>query len=151
MQKKPNVLFLSTGDSTRSLMAEGFLRTRAGDYFQAVSVGIEPGEPHPLAAEVMREVGVDISGERPRSVAESVKSNFSYAIVVYDAAKERSPIFPFTPKLLRWSITNPSVAACSPDEKKEMFRRVRDEIHANIQKFLKETAQKHAEPAALAA
>ena len=77
MQKRPNVLFLSTGDSTRSLMAEGFLRTqKTGDCFQAVSVGIEPGEPRPLAAEVMREVGVDISGEKPRSVAESVKSNF---------------------------------------------------------------------------
>ena len=91
MQKIPKVLFLSTGNSTRGLMAAGFLRTLAREQFQAASAGIEPGEPDPLAVEVMSEVGVDISGQKSKTVAESLKDHFAYVIVVYDSARERSP------------------------------------------------------------
>ena len=66
MDKRPKVLFLSTGNSTRSQMAEGFLRTLAGDWFEVSSAGIEPGEINPLAVEVMKEADIDISTKKPR-------------------------------------------------------------------------------------
>jgi len=151
MQKKPKVLFLSTGNSTRSLMAEGFLRTLAGEYFQAASAGVQPGEPHPLAVEVMGEVGIDITGQTPKSVAESLKDQFGYAVIVFDPAKERSPIFPFTRNLFRWSLADPAAAQGSPAEKTEAFRRARDEIRKNIENFLNETVQQRQERVAKAA
>lgn len=150
MQKIPKVLFLSTGDSTRSQMAEGFLRTLGGEYFQTASAGIESSELHPLALEVMSEVGIDISQQEPKSVAESFKDQFGYVIMVYDSAKERSPIFPFARNVLHWSLADPSTAQGSMAEMKEVFRSVRDEIRTKIQSFLNETAQKRQERAAIA-
>jgi|ERR1017187_2246163 arsenate reductase len=67
---KPKVLFLSTGNATRSLIAEGFLRTLTGDRFDVVSAGVEPSALNPLANEVMKEAGIDISGQKPKSVAQ---------------------------------------------------------------------------------
>jgi arsenate reductase (thioredoxin) len=149
MQKIPKVLFLSTGNSTRSQMAEGFLRTLAGEYFQPVSAGIEPGNVEQLAVEVMREFGIDISRQKPKSVSESFKDNFGHVVVVYDPGKERPPIFPFTRKLLRWSLPDPSAAQGSRDEQKEVFRRVRDEIQRKTQDFV--NAEKRQERPAIAA
>ena len=151
MEKRPKILFLSAGDSTRGLMAEGFLKNLAGEHFQTASAAIEPGDPHPLAFEVMNEVGIDLSEQKSKTVAESLRDHFSYVIVVYDASRERSPIFPFTPRLLRWSLTDPSNAPGSAIEKKEMFRRVRDEIHKYIQQFLNETGHAHQDRTPVAA
>jgi arsenate reductase len=150
MQKIPRVLFLATGDSTRSQMAEGFLRTLGGEYFQTVSAGIESSELNPLALEVMSEVGIDISQQEPKSVAEALKDQFRYVIMVYDSARERSPIFPFSPSVLHWSLADPSAALGSMAEKKKVFRSVRDEIQTKVQSFLNETAQKRQERAAIA-
>jgi len=140
MQRKPKVLFLSTGNSTRGVMAEGFLRALAADYFEGVSVGVRSSEVHPLAGTVMDEVGIDISGQKPRSVAESVRESFSHAVILYDSATERSPIFPFTPHLLRWSIADPTTVEGSSSEKAEVFRQIRDQIQTNIEKFVNEFA-----------
>lgn len=141
MQGKPKVLFLSTGNSTRSLMAEGFLRALIKDQLQTVSAGIEPGGPEPLAVEVMREMGIDISSQKPKSVAESLKDHFTYAVIVYDPAKERSPIFPFAPRLYHWSVSDPSGSTGSTGstpEQKEAFRRARMQIHGYVHNFLEE-------------
>lgn len=138
---KPKVLFLSTGNATRSLIAEGFLRNLTGDRFEVASAGTEPSALNPLAGDVMKEAGIDISGQKPKSVAQSVKESFGYVIAICDTAKEKSPIFPFTLHLLHWSIADPNTAAGLPEQKTEVFRRVRDEIHGKVTEFIAGTAQ----------
>ena len=138
---KPKVLFLSTGNATRSLIAEGFLRTLTGDRFDVVSAGVEPSALNPLANEVMKEAGIDISGQKPKSVAQSVKERFGHVIAICDIAKERSPIFPFTLHLRHWSIVDPNNALGSPGQRTESFRRARDEIKDKVKEFIADTAQ----------
>jgi protein-tyrosine-phosphatase len=84
---KPRVLFLSTGNATRSLIAEGFLRTFTGDRFDVVSVGVEPSTSSPLASEVMKELEIDISRQMPKSVAQSLKERFGHVITICDTAR----------------------------------------------------------------
>jgi arsenate reductase len=139
--QKPTVLFLSTGNATRSLIAEGFLRTLTGDRFDVASAGVEPSALNPMASEVTKEAGIDISGLKPESVAQSVKERFGYVIAICDTAKERSPIFPFTLHLQHWSIVDPNTADGLPEQRTEMFRRVRDEIKDKVGEFIAGTAQ----------
>jgi len=142
VQKKPKVLFLSRGNATRGQMAEGLLRSLAADRFDATSAGIEPGTLNPMAVEAMREAGVDISRQQAKNVKELLKEHFAYVITVCDLARERAPIFPFTPNLVHWSIYDPESAQHSAEEKKNVFRRVRDEIRAKVESFLSETTKK---------
>jgi arsenate reductase (thioredoxin) len=142
VQKKPKVLFLSRGNATRSQMAEGILRSLGAERFEATSAGIEPGRLNPLAIEAMREAGLDISRQQAKDVKELLKEHFAYVITVCDLARERAPIFPFTPNLVHWSIYDPESAQHSPEEKKIGFRRVRDEIRAKVESFLNETTKK---------
>ncbi len=139
--QKTRVLFLSTGNATRSMIAEGFLRNLTGDRFDVASAGVEPGALNPLAGEVMKEAGIDISGQKPKSVAQSVKERFGYVVAICDTAKERSPIFPFTLHLQHWSIVDPNGADGLPAQKAEAYRRVRDEINVNVRQFIADTAQ----------
>ena len=139
--QKPRVLFLSTGNATRSLIAEGFLRTLAGDRFDVASAGVEPSALNPLASEVMKEAGIDISGQKPKSVAQSVKERFGYVIAICDTAKERSPIFPFTLHLRHWNIVDPNTSAGLPEQRTEVFRHVRDEIKNQVRQFVADTEQ----------
>jgi arsenate reductase len=141
VQKKPKVLFLSRGNATRGQMAEGLLRSLAADRFDATSAGIEPGTLNPIAVEAMREAGVDISRQQAKNVKELLKEHFAYVITVCDLARERAPIFPFTPNLVHWSIYDPESAQHSEEEKKNVFRRVRDEIRAKVESFLSETTK----------
>lgn len=140
-RQKPRVLFLSTGDATRSLIAEGFLRTFTNGRFDVASAGVEPTTLNALASEVMKEAGIDISGQRPQRVAQSLRERFGYVIAICDTAKERSPIFPFTLHLRQWSIVDPNTAGCLPDQKTEVFRRVRDEIKNKVAEFIIDTAE----------
>ncbi len=138
---KPTVLFLSTGNATRSLIAEGFLRNLTGDRFDVASAATEPSALNPLAGDVMKEAGIDISRQKPKSVAQSVKESFGYVIAICDTAKERSPIFPFTLHLLHWNIADPNSAGGLPEQKTEVFRRVRDEIKDKVRQFIEDTAK----------
>jgi len=122
-------------------MAEGLLRSLAADRFDATSAGIEPGTLNPIAVEAMREAGVDISRQQAKNVKELLKEHFAYVITVCDLARERAPIFPFTPNLVHWSIYDPESAQHSEEEKKNVFRRVRDEIRAKVESFLSETTK----------
>lgn len=151
MDTKPKVLLLSTGDATRSLMAEGFLKALTGEHFHTVSTSIKSGEPHPLAIEAMSEVGIDISGQKSRSVADSLKEHFTYAVILYDAAKEHSPIFPFAPKLYHWSVADPVAANGSRIGAREIFQHTRNEIRTNVEKFLEEAGIKWQEALPVAA
>jgi arsenate reductase len=139
--QKPKVLFFSTGNATRSLIAEGFLRNLTGDRFDVASAAVDPSALNPLAGEVMREAGIDISGQKPKSVEQSVKERFGYVIAICDTAKEKSPIFPFTLHLSHWNIVDPHTVAGSPEQRAEVFRHVRDEIKDQVSQFVTETAQ----------
>jgi len=148
MEKRPKVLFLSTGNSTRSQMAEGILRASAGDIFEPVSVGIESTDRDPIAIEVMKEVDIDISRQHSKTVPESFKEHFGFVITVSDP-RERAPIFPFTPNLVHWNLEDPSVRQIATQEKKDAFRHAREELRARVQAFVTETSQRYqvAEPA----
>jgi arsenate reductase len=138
---KSKVLFLSTGDATRGLIAEGFLRTLTGDRFEVVSASVEPGALDPLAGEVMKEAGIDICGQKPRSVAYSLKQRFGHVIAICDTTKERSPIYPFALSVLHWDIVDPNSVTGLPEQKSEVFRRVRDEIKDKVKQFVADTAK----------
>jgi arsenate reductase len=136
---RPKVLFLCTGNSARSQMAEGYLRHIAGDNFEPLSAGIQPKGLNPLAVEVMREVGIDISNQRSKDVREFLGQAIPYVITVCDNARERCPIFPLTFKFLHWSFDDPAAAQGSHDEKLTVFRRVRDELFLRIDEELVRT------------
>jgi arsenate reductase (thioredoxin) len=133
---KPKVLFLCTGNSARSQMAEGYLRHVAGDQVEPLSAGIEPKGLNPLAVEAMREIGIDISKQRSKDVREFLGQAIPYVITVCDNARERCPIFPRTYKFLHWSFDDPAAAQGSHDEKLTVFRRVRDELRRRIDEEL---------------
>ena len=139
--QKPKVLFLSTGDATRGLIAEGFLRTLTGDRFDVVSAGVKTGALDPLAGQVMKEAGIDISGQKSKSISYSLKQRFGHVIAICDLAKERSPIFPFSLGILHWNIVDPNSATGLPEQKTEVFRHVRDEIKDKVKQFVADTTK----------
>ena len=133
---KHTVLFLCTGNSARSQMAEGLLRELGGEGFDVESAGTAPAGLNPLATEVMREIGIDLSGQRSKSVADFLGKRFDHVITVCDRAKESCPIFPGAAKMLHWSFDDPAAAEGTEKERKLVFRRVRDEIRHRIERFL---------------
>lgn len=150
MTHKPKVLFFSTGDSTRSQMAEAFLEAFAGDKLIAVSTAVKTPERNPLTDEVMKEVGIDISQQHAEELATSLKEHFACVITVCDASRERFPVWPFTRNLFHWSLPDPTVGNGSPEELKTAFRRVRDEIGQKVRDFTSQNLQGLAAHAAAA-
>jgi len=138
MDNKPRVLFLSTGNATRSEMAEGFLRSVAGERFIAVSAGLESNVASPPALEVMREAGVDIGSQRAKSVKESLREHFGYVVTIFDSRREKSPTFPFSPNLLKWSVPDAATDDRPSDQTKEEFRRIRDQIKDRVMQFVRD-------------
>jgi arsenate reductase len=132
---KAKVLFLCTGNSCRSQMAEGFLRAFGGDSFEAHSAGTKASELNPMAIEVMREAGIDISRQRSKNAAEYLGTHFAYVITVCDNAKESCPIFPGPSLRMHWPFQDPALAAGSERVRLEIFRRVRDQIAARVHEF----------------
>jgi arsenate reductase len=134
MIKKKRVLFLCTGNSARSQMAEGLLRATAGDQFEVFSAGTFATFVRPQAIAVMDELGIDISGHRSKSVDEFVQDQFDYVITVCDHANQHCPVFPGTIKRIHWSIDDPVAA---PEEKQlKAFRAGRDELQRRISDFI---------------
>ena len=127
------VLFLCVHNSARSQMAEGLLRAKAGDRFQAFSAGSEATEVRPLAVRAMAELGIDISGQRSKTTDTFAGQEFDYVVTVCDDAKEACPYFPGAIQRLNWSFEDPSAAKGSEDERLAVFRRVRDEIAARME------------------
>lgn len=134
---KTKVLFLCTGNSCRSQMAEGWLRDLAGTEFEVFSAGISPAGLNPVAVLVMREIGIDISRQRSKHTAEFLRQDFSYVITVCDSAREHCPIFPGTHKKLHWSFEDPATVVGSEEQRLAEFRRVRDEISGKVREFVK--------------
>ena len=135
MSNHIRVLILCTGNSARSQMAEGLLRHMAGERFESASAGVEPGHVRPQAIEAMREIGIDISGHRSKSVEEFNGQDFDYVITVCDNAKERCPVFPGRTRRIHWSFDDPAAAPGDEATQMSVFRRVRDEIAARLEEF----------------
>ena len=133
---RPRVLFLCTANSARSQMAEGLLRALAGDRFEVVSAGVEPGSLHPLAVKAMAEAGIDISTQMAKSVDRFLGQEFDYVITVCDAAAERCPVFPGRARRLHWSIEDPANATGTEEQRIRAFRAARDTLRAHIEEFL---------------
>ena len=133
---KQRVLFLCTGNSARSQIAEGLLRHLAGDRYDAMSAGTHPAGLNPGAVAAMRELGIDISAQRSKRMDVFVDQAFDYVITVCDRAKESCPRWPHTGQLLHWSFDDPAVVTGSPDQQRQAFRTVRDHIKAHLEEFL---------------
>ena len=137
---KPSILILCTGNSCRSQMAEGFLRSFDSG-MEVHSAGTIPAtEVHPLATQVMQEKGIDLSGSRPKKVDEFLAKPFDYVITVCDGAKESCPVFTGEVKRrLHIGFDDPAAATGSAEEVLAVFRRVRDEIEVRFREFWRET------------
>lgn len=140
MEPKLRVLILCTGNSARSQMAEGLLKNIAGDRFEVFSAGTKPVGLNPNAVMALKEIGIDISANRSKSVDEFISQHFDYVITVCDNAKESCPIFPGEGQRIHHSFTDP--AAVSSAEQPELFRRTRDEIGAWLREFISDAARK---------
>jgi arsenate reductase (thioredoxin) len=131
---KQRILFLCTGNSARSQMAEALLRLIAGDHFEAESAGTHPAGLNPMTIESMQETGVDVRHYRSKNLDEFVGQPFDYVITVCDRAKESCPVFPGASNLRHWSFDDPAQAPL--DSRREVFRLVRDEIANRLCQFL---------------
>jgi arsenate reductase len=130
------ILFLCTGNSARSQMAEGLLRHLAGNRFEVFSAGTRPAGLNPTAVQVMREIGIDISGHRSKHVDEFSGQAFDCVFTVCDNAKEVCPLFPGGGKRIHHSFEDP--ASAPPERQLKVFRRVRNEIAANLRRFVRD-------------
>jgi arsenate reductase len=128
MSEKKQVLILCTGNSARSQMAEGLLRHDAGDLFEVESAGTQPSLVRPEAIAVMKELGIDISQHRSKSVLEFQGKWFHFVITVCDNARENCPTFFGAIQRLHHSFDDPAAVVGSDEERLASFRRVRDEL-----------------------
>lgn len=137
--KKPNVLFLCTGNSCRSQIAEAILRKKAGDYFTVYSAGTHPHSINPFTIKVMEEAGYDLSNHRSKNLTEYLgKIHMGIQIAVCAKAAEECPTFPGAGTKLSWPFEDPAAFEGSDEEKLEKFRSVRDQIEEKIDIWLKE-------------
>ncbi len=139
MEKK-RVLFLCTGNSARSQMAEAFLRRLGGDQFEAFSAGLEPKGINPYTLRVMAEKGYDMAGHYSKPLDDYMgKVHFSYMITVCGHADQHCPsVFPGMGQRMHWHFDDPAAATGSEEEILAIFRQVRDQIEARIQAWLAE-------------
>jgi arsenate reductase len=130
------ILFLCTGNSARSQMAEGLLRAHGGDRFEVHSAGTHPVGLNPLAVQAMREIGIDISHHQSKSLDIFLDQPFDSVITVCDRAKESCPLFPRAAATQHWGFDDPAAVGGTSEERQAAFRRVRDEILERIRLFL---------------
>ena len=139
------VLILCTGNSCRSQMAEGLWRTLGKGNWDSFSAGSKPaGFVHPMAIEVMQEIGIDLSNNRSKHLEEFTGQSFDLVVTVCDSAKAACPVFPGAKDMLHWPFDDPALATGSSDEVRSQFRRVRSEIADRIQAYLADQASDRA-------
>jgi arsenate reductase len=130
------VIFVCTGNSARSQMAEALLRREGGARFEVVSAGVSPRGVNPLTFRALAEVGIDIAGARAKSVTEYLGQPFDYVITVCDRARESCPVFPGGAETLHWGFDDPAQAEGSEAERLAVFRLVLGEISGRIRRFV---------------
>jgi arsenate reductase len=133
MSEKTRVLFLCTGNSARSQMAEALL-TKLADVFSA---GLEPKDVHPMTIRALDEIGIDWSKARSKTLTEYLgKIHFGYLITVCSRAEEKCPVFPGMGQRLHWPFDDPAAVQGSEEEQLAAFRTVRDQIEVKIMAWL---------------
>jgi arsenate reductase len=137
---KARVLILCTGNSARSQMAEGLLRRFGGEQFEVFSAGTRPVGVNPLAIEAMWELGIDISAQRSKSVAEFAAEKFATVITVCDNVAEECPVFPGAPERVHWSLRDPAAVSGTRDKKLAAFREIRGDLERRIREFVSSAA-----------
>ena len=136
MQDEPRVLFVCTGNSCRSQMAEGLLKHYGNGEFEVYSAGLSPSYVHPLAIKAMAESGIDITNQYSKTVNEFIGQEFSYVITVCGSAKELCPVFSGKYKVLHWSIEDPASTSGTEEETMKVFRKVRQNILEKVKYFV---------------
>jgi arsenate reductase (thioredoxin) len=129
------ILVLCTGNSARSQMGEGLFRHEGQGKFEVQSAGTKPSLVRPEAIAVMRELGIDISDHRSKSVNEFEGQSFDYAVTVCDNARDNCPFFPAGSQRIHWSFEDPAAVQGSEEERLAAFREIRDQIHAKVKEF----------------
>lgn len=137
MNIKPiRVLFLCTGNSARSIIAEALLKEAGGEAFKVFSAGTHPRGLNPFAIKVLEQEGVGTSGLYSKDVSEFLDRQFDYVITLCDEAAEECPFFPGARKQLHWSLPNPAAASGSDAEKLAAFRTTLMQIRQRLNSFL---------------
>lgn len=136
------VLFICTGNSCRSQMAEGFARAFGGGEIEAYSAGTHPSHLNPIAVEVMAERGIDISAQQSKYLTD-VPQHMDVVITVCDDAAEACPMFPGAERLLHWSLPDPAAAEGTPDEIKAVFHGVRDALEERVRSLVEELRERN--------
>lgn len=133
---KIRVLFLCTGNSARSIIGAALLRQIGGEAFDVHSAGTHPKGINPCTVRVLEPLGIDLSSERSKSVAEYEGQAFDYVITVCDAAAEACPAFPDAPQRIHWSFVDPAAAEGTDDEKIRAFQRTVREMKTRLASFV---------------
>ena len=133
MKDKMKILFLCTGNSCRSQMAEGWARYLKGDVIEAYSAGVWPAEVNPKTIKVMAEAGVDISDQTSKHVDELLDIDFDYVVTLCDNARQLCPVFPGKAKLIHKGFEDPIAVVGSEKKKLKAYRKIRD----GIKEFIK--------------
>lgn len=137
--KKIKVLFLCTGNSARSQMAEGLLRWRGSEHFEVFSAGLDPQGVHPMTIKVMEELGYNMKDHRSKNLTEYLgKVHFGYLITVCNRADENCPIFPGMGMRLHWGFEDPAAFEGTGEEQQQKFRQIRDQIDRKILDWMTE-------------
>ena len=132
------VLFVCTGNSARSQIAEAMLRHAGGAAFETFSAGTEPGGVNPFTVLALGEVGIDWSGAKSKSVMEFMGRPFDYVITVCDRARQTCPVFPGKHNSLHWDLEDPAEVEGTDKEKLEAFRRTRTEVASRLRPFVEQ-------------
>ena len=129
------ILVLCTGNSARSQMGEGLFRHESHGGWEVESAGTKPGHVRPEAIAAMKEIGIDISGHRSKSVDEFAGQSFDYVVTVCDNARDICPVFPAGTERIHWSFEDPAAVEGTEEERLAEFRRIRDQIHERVKSF----------------
>ncbi len=148
MTEVKRVLFLCTGNSARSQMAEGLLNHMSHGEWKVQSAGIFPSYVHPLAIRAMEDIGIDISQQTSKPVDQFINEKFDYVITLCDYAAQVCPNFPGQGKRLHWPFEDPAAAIGTLEERLAVFRRVRDEIKTKMEEFIKSESSEIPDPIA---
>ncbi len=130
---KKGILFLCTGNSCRSQMAEGFAKKMLPKNMEIFSAGMEPKSVHPMAVKVMQEIGVDISHQKSKNISDIPIDEISIVVTLCGDAAERCPVFPGKVKRIHWELEDPAKAQGSQEEIIKIFQKVRDKIRSHIE------------------
>jgi len=140
--KKIKILFLCTGNSCRSQMAEGFARHYGGGFLEAYSAGISPAGVNPRAVAVMKEVGIDISGQTSKSIEPNILEGADFIITLCGDARESCPVVPAQVEKRHWPLEDPARAEGTEEEIMDKFRAVRDQISRLVKELMEELKNK---------